>query len=107
MGIRLLACSSSINHGYRQSSCAQERPETKSISGYVFTLAEGAVNWKSQKQSITAQSSPEARYGALSLAVCEALFYENLKVPLGLDPAHLCIYTKIMMDVFKRLKKTS
>jgi hypothetical protein len=43
----------------------------KSTSGYIFTLAEGAISWKSTKQSVTvcklnlchAMRQPGRRYG--------------------------------------------
>ena len=34
--------------------------EIKSTSGYVFTLAGGAVSWKSAKQTIISRSTMEA-----------------------------------------------
>ena len=46
--------------------------EQKSTTGYVFMMAGGAITWHSKKQSITALSSTEAKYIALSEAACEA-----------------------------------
>ena len=36
----------------------------KSTSGYVFTLANGAISWKSSKQSLTAASTMQAEFVA-------------------------------------------
>ena len=36
----------------------------KSTSGYIFTLAGGAISWKSSKQSVTASSTMQAEYVA-------------------------------------------
>nr|GEU68801.1 hypothetical protein [Tanacetum cinerariifolium] len=40
--------------------------DTKSQTGYVFTLNEGAMDWKSSKQSTTAMPATEAEYIAAS-----------------------------------------
>nr|GEX50909.1 hypothetical protein [Tanacetum cinerariifolium] len=39
-----------------------DRDDTKSHTGYVFTLNKGAMDWKSSKQSTTAMSATEAEY---------------------------------------------
>ena len=41
--------------GYTDSDYAGD--DRKSTSGYIFTLAEGAISWKSSKQSVTATST--------------------------------------------------
>ena len=46
--------------------------EQKSTTGYVFMMAGGAITWYSKRQSITALSSTEAEYIALSEAAREA-----------------------------------
>ena len=43
--------------GYSDSYFAGDVDDRKSTSGYVFTLAEGAISWKSSKQTITASST--------------------------------------------------
>ena len=37
--------------GYTDSDYA--RDDRKSTSGYIFTLAEGAISWKNSKQTVT------------------------------------------------------
>nr|BBF90152.1 polyprotein -like [Oryza rufipogon]BBF90155.1 polyprotein -like [Oryza rufipogon] len=46
--------------GYSDSDFAKDN--TKSTSGYVFTLAGGAISWKSSKQTITAGSTMYAEF---------------------------------------------
>ena len=42
--------------GYSDSDFAGDIDDRKSTSGYVFTLAGGAISWKSSKQTVTASS---------------------------------------------------
>lgn len=48
--------------GYTDASFALDKDDSKSTSGYVFTLNGGAVSWKSSKQSTVADSTIEAEY---------------------------------------------
>jgi len=70
--------------GYTDASFQTDRDDSKSQSGYVFTLNGAAVSWKSSKQSVTADSTTKAEYIAASEAAKEALwirqFLEGLKV---------------------------
>ncbi len=52
-------------------------------TGYVFLGAGGAITWKSNKQSITAQLSTEAEYIAMWEAGKEASWLRNLHEELG------------------------
>lgn len=74
-----------IIQGFCDSDWAQERPDQKSSTKFVFTLVGGDKSWKSQKQSIVAQNSPEAEYIALSFAVREALWYQKFYTPLKME----------------------
>ena len=38
--------------------------DKKSIFGYIFMIAKGAVSWKSVKQTLTSSSTMEAEYVA-------------------------------------------
>ncbi|GJR16231.1 retrotransposon protein, putative, ty1-copia subclass [Tanacetum coccineum] len=49
------------------------RDDIKSQTRYVFVLNEGAMDWKSSKQSTTAMSATEAEYIAASEAAMEAV----------------------------------
>ena len=46
--------------GYSDSDYAGD--DRKSMSGYVFTLAGGAISWKSSKQTITASSTMYVKF---------------------------------------------
>ena len=46
--------------GYSDADMAGCRDTKKSTSGYIFTLAGGAISWKSSKQSIVASSTEYA-----------------------------------------------
>ena len=39
--------------------------DSKSYSGYVFTLGSGAISWKSSKQTVIARSTMESKFIAL------------------------------------------
>jgi hypothetical protein len=62
---------SNLFHGFADTSFAST-DDYKSVTGYVFLSAEGAITWKSKKQTIIALSTTEAEYIALSEAGCEA-----------------------------------
>ncbi|KAJ8499523.1 hypothetical protein OPV22_010075 [Ensete ventricosum] len=51
--------------GYMDSSFQTNIDDSKSNSGYVFTLNRGVVSWKSSKQDTTADSTIEAEYIAV------------------------------------------
>ena len=50
--------------GYSDSDFAGDVDDRKSTSGYIFTLAKGAISWKSSKQSVTAASTMYAEFVA-------------------------------------------
>ena len=56
----------------------------KSISGYVFTIAGGAVAWSAKKQVRVALSTAEAEYASAVHAVKQILWVRNLYQELGL-----------------------
>lgn len=55
----------------------------KSTSGYVLMLSNGAVSWKSKKQTVVALSTAEAEYVALSSATQEVSWMRKLLADLG------------------------
>ncbi|KAL6340144.1 hypothetical protein AAG906_040580 [Vitis piasezkii] len=55
----------------------------KSTSGFVFMLANGAISWKSEKQSITVSSTMEAKFVACFEASSHALWLRNFISGLG------------------------
>jgi hypothetical protein len=57
--------------GYSGADYAGCVDSKKSTSGYIFTLAGGAISWKSSKQTVTASSTMQAEY----IACYEARLY--------------------------------
>src|SRR5947207_3011429 len=70
-----LKCWSDANWG------AEEGRE--SVSGFVFTLAGGAMSWSSKKQSSVALSSTESEYMALLHALKEQIWIKRLLNEMG------------------------
>ena len=62
--------------------------DRKSISGYVFTLAGGAISWSSKKQATTALSTTEAEYIALVQAAKESIWIQGFLKELGYTVAN-------------------
>ncbi|WJZ98697.1 hypothetical protein VitviT2T_017207 [Vitis vinifera] len=73
--------------GYTDASFASDKDDSKSISGYVFTLNGGAVSWKSSKQATVANSTTEAEYIAASEAAKEAVWMKKFISELGVVPS--------------------
>ncbi|XP_075108911.1 uncharacterized protein LOC142180744 [Nicotiana tabacum] len=73
--------------GYNDANWISDSDETKSTSGYVFTLGGGAISWKSAKQTIIARSTVESEFVALELASFEANWLRNFlaNIPLIKD----------------------
>jgi len=69
--------------GFVDSDYAGDLDKSKSTTGYVFTLAEGAVSWVSKLQSIVATSTTEAEYVAATQACKEAIWLQMLLEELG------------------------
>ena len=73
--------------GYTDSDFQSDRESRKSTSGYVFTLGDGAISWRSVKQSSIADSMMEAEYIAASEATKEAVWLKNFLLDLGVVPS--------------------
>lgn len=59
-------------YGYLDSDFGSCFDDQRSISAHVFTLGSGVIAWSSKKQPITALSSTEAEYIAVTFAACQA-----------------------------------
>ena len=57
-----------IIRGYVDSDFAGDLDKRKSTTGYVFTLAGGAISWVSKLQTVVALSTTEAEYMAATQA---------------------------------------
>jgi len=69
--------------GYSDSDWAGDKDDSKSTSGYLFTLSGAAICWKSRKQKLIALSSTEAEYIALTETAKEASWLRNLFAEIG------------------------
>jgi len=58
--------------------------DSKSYTGYVFTLGGAAISWKSRKQRTVALSTTEAEYQALTEATKESMYLRGLVYELGI-----------------------
>ena len=76
-----------IVEGYSDVSFQYDRDDSKSQSGYMFTLNGGAVSWKSSKQETTADSTTESEYIAASEAAKEAVWIKKFITELGVVPS--------------------
>ena len=68
--------------GYCDSDYAGDSTTSKSTTGYVFTCANAAITWKSQKQTRVALSTTEAEYTAAAEAIKEAIWLRQLQQDL-------------------------
>ena len=64
--------------GYVDSNFATDVNDRRSTTGYIVTLGESVISWKSKKQGSTTLSSTEAEYVALSQCACELKFLSML-----------------------------
>ncbi|XP_075107162.1 secreted RxLR effector protein 161-like [Nicotiana tabacum] len=69
--------------GYSDSDFAGCIDTRKSTFGYLFQLAEGAISWKSAKQSVIVTSTMEAEFVACFEATIHALWLRNFISGLG------------------------
>jgi hypothetical protein len=90
--------------GYADADYTDCEDSRKSTSGYVFTLAGGAISWKSSKQTTTATSTMHAEYMACYEATGQAVWLKNfipgLKVVDSISkPLFLyCSTTRMLAD---------
>lgn len=62
---------------YSDADFASNPNDRKSFSGYVFMLAYGPIAWYSKKQHMTALSTTEAEYSAITQATQQAIWFNN------------------------------
>lgn len=67
-----------VLYGMADSNYAQDEDDRKSVSGYAFILAGGAISWASKKQPTVAQSTTEAEYIGYNMAAREAVWLRSL-----------------------------
>uniref|UniRef100_A0A3Q7H8M3 CCHC-type domain-containing protein n=1 Tax=Solanum lycopersicum TaxID=4081 RepID=A0A3Q7H8M3_SOLLC len=82
--------------GYCDSDYAGDLDKRRSTTGYVFTIANAPVSWKSTLQSTVALSTTEAEYMAITEAAKEAIWLQGLLRELD-NPADML--TKVVTAV--------
>ncbi|KAJ9536248.1 hypothetical protein OSB04_un000581 [Centaurea solstitialis] len=75
-----------ILEGYSNASWIDNSSDSKSTSGWIFTLAGGAISWASKKQTCIAHSTMEAEFIALAVAGKEAEWIRDLLTDLHFWP---------------------
>ncbi|XP_073152069.1 uncharacterized protein [Henckelia pumila] len=78
----------SVLEGYCDANWISDTKDSKSTSGYVFTIGGGAVSWKSSKQTCIARSTMESEFIALDKAGEEAEWLRNFleDIPCWMKP---------------------
>ena len=69
--------------GFVDSDWAGSVDDSKSTTGYVFSLGSGVFSWNSKKQEVVAQSSAEAEYIAAATASNQAIWIRKVLTDLG------------------------
>ena len=72
--------------GYSDADWGGDISDRKSTSGYLFKVSNGAISWRSKKQTCVALSTAEAEYIALSAAAQESLWLRQLLSELTTTP---------------------
>ena len=78
--------------GYVDLDFAGDLDKRKSTTGYVFTLAGGAISWLSKLQTVVALSTTEAKYMAATQACKEAIWVKRLMEELGHKQEKIPVY---------------
>jgi len=69
--------------GYVNSDHARDPDTRRSVTGYIFFLAEGPIVWQSRQQASIALSSMEAEYMSACAATQEAMWLRMVLTELG------------------------
>ncbi|KAL0374304.1 UNVERIFIED_CONTAM: Retrovirus-related Pol polyprotein from transposon RE1 [Sesamum radiatum] len=77
-GVFYMKCSTLKLLGFTDSDWAGSLDDSKSTSGYCFTLGSDVICWSSKKQGSIAQSTAEAEYIVASVAVNQALWLRKI-----------------------------
>ena len=75
-----------VLEGYSDASWVTSASDTKSTSGWIFTIAKGAISWASKKQTCISHSTMESEFIALAAAGKEAEWLRNLLLDIKLWP---------------------
>ena len=78
--------------GYYDSDYAGDLDKRRSTTGYVFTIANAPVSWKSTLQSTVALSTTEAEYMTITEAAKKAICLQGLLRELGIGQEEITIF---------------
>ena len=78
-----------VINGYSDAAFQTDQDNSRSQSGFMFCLNEGALSWKSSKQESVANSTTESEYIAASDAAKEAVQIKKFITELGVVPSIL------------------
>ena len=84
-----------VLEGYYDANWISDTKDSKSTSGYLFTLGGGAVSWKSSKQTCIARSMTESKFIALDKAGEEVKWLRHFleDIPMWPQPVPaICIH---------------
>lgn len=70
-------------HGYSDADWGNDSETRRSVTGYVFLHAGGAVAWSCRRQPTVALSTTEAEYMAIAAAGQEALWWRSFRAELS------------------------
>lgn len=65
-----------------------DNPDRRSTQGYIFKLFGGAVDWKSNRQTIVTTSTTEAELVAISQAGKESIWWDRFFRHIQFEPGH-------------------
>ena len=69
--------------GYVDSDWANSIDDSKSTTGFVFSLGNGVFTWNSKKQGVVAQSSAKAEYIAATTVSNQAIWIRKVLTDLN------------------------
>ena len=78
--------------GFVDADHAGDVDDRRSVTGYVYLMADGPISWQSRSQTTVALSSMEAEYMSLAAATQEAIWWRMILEELGFStskPIHL------------------
>ena len=84
-----------VLEGYCDANWISDTKDSKSTSGYLFTLGGGAMSWKSSKKTCIARSTKESEFIALDKAGEEVEWLRHFLEDIPMWPQHvpaICIH---------------
>ena len=73
-----------VLEGYSDASLITSVSDSKSTSGWIFTLGRGAISWASKKQMCISHSTMESKFIALAAVSKEAEWLRNMLLDIEL-----------------------